>query len=161
MTPFFLVIVALVNLSLFPTPRDAEAGETAEPASLWYSAPTTDQPSAQRRPWVIRERDIVLDVQLLQVLKDAAARPHPRMTVEFFDANRHELDITSTVSRFNDTAVLRGSFKPPSRGDFTLVATGNLLVGSLQVGDRFYKTEHAGNGRLKLLEVDPRKMPPE
>jgi hypothetical protein len=29
------------------------------------------------------------------------------------------------------------------------------------VGDRFYKTEHVGNGRLKLLEVDPRKMPPE
>ena len=53
---------------------------------------------------MIRERDIVLDVELLQVLKDATARPHPRMTVEFFDANRHELDITSTVSRFNDTA---------------------------------------------------------
>ena len=161
MTPSFFVIVAFLSLSLSSTPRDALAGETAEPASLWYSAPTTDQSSAQRRPWVIRERDIVLDVELLQVLKDATARPHPRMTVEFFDANRHELDVTSTVSRFNDTAVLRGSFKPPSRGDFTLVATGNLLVGSLQVGDRLYKTEHAGNGRLKLLEVDPRKMPPE
>ncbi len=161
MTPLFFLIVAVVNLSLFSTPRDAVAGETAEPASLWYSAPTSDQSPAQRKPWVIRERDIVLDVQLLQVLKDATARPHPRMTVDFFDSNRYELDITSTVSRFNDTAVLRGSFKPPSRGDFTLVATGNLLVGSLQVGDRFYKTEHAGNGRLKLLEVDPRKMPPE
>lgn len=161
MTPLFFLIVAVVNLSLFSTPRDAAAGETAEPASLWYSAPTSDQSPAQRKPWVIRERDIVLDVQLLQVLKDATARPHPRMTVDFFDSNRYELDITSTVSRFNDTAVLRGSFKPPSRGDFTLVATGNLLVGSLQVGDRFYKTEHAGNGRLKLLEVDPRKMPPE
>jgi hypothetical protein len=161
MTPPFVLIVAVVSLALFSTPHDAVAVETAEPASLWYSSPMTDQSSVQRRPWVLRERDIILDMQLLQVLKDATARPHPRMTVEFFDANRHELDITSTVSRFNDTAVLRGSFKPPSRGDFTLVATGNLLVGSLQVGDRFYKTEHAGNGRLKLLEVDPRKMPPE
>jgi hypothetical protein len=161
MTPLFFLIIAVVNLSLVSTPLDAVAGETAEPASLWYSAPTTDQSSAQRRPWVIREREIILDVQLLQILKDATARPHPRMTVDFFDANRHELDITSTVSRFNDTAVLRGSFKSPSRGDFTLVATRNLLVGSLQVGDRFYKTEHVGNGRLKLLEVDPRKMPPE
>jgi hypothetical protein len=71
------------------------------------------------------------------------------------------LDITSTVSRFNDTAVIRGSFKPPSHGDFTLVASGHLLVGSLRVGERLYKTEHAGNGRVKLLEVDPRKMPPE
>jgi hypothetical protein len=110
---------------------------------------------------VLRERDIAVDMPLLQILKNATARPHPRVAVEFFDGTRHELDITSTVSRFNDTAVIRGSFKPPSRGDFTFVATGNLLVGSLQVGDRVYKTEHAGNGRLKLLEVDPRKMPPE
>src|SRR6478735_6916095 len=136
MTPLFFLIIAVVNLSLVLTPLDAVAGETAEPASLWYSAPTTDQFSAQRRPWVIRERDIILDVQLLQILKDATARPHPRMTVEFFDANRHELDITSTVSRFNDTAVLRGSFKPPSRGDFTLVATENLLGGGRKVGAR-------------------------
>src|SRR6476659_2300174 len=117
MTPSYFVIVAFLSLSLSSTPRDALAGETAEPASLWYSAPTTDQSSAQRRPWVLRERDIILDVQLLQVHTDATARPHPRMTVEFFDATRHELDVTSTVSRFNDTAVLRGSFKPPSRGD--------------------------------------------
>ena len=156
--------MSLVSQSTFSTALAAVLGETAEPASLWYSTsalPFPDQPSAQRRPWVLRERDIALDAQLLQVLKNATARPHPRMAVEFFDGHRHELDITSTVSRFNDTAVIRGSFKPPSRGDFTLVATGNLLIGSLQVGERLYKTEHAGNGRLKLLEVDPKKMPPE
>lgn len=162
--PSFVLTIFIVSLSICSTPLGAVAGETSESATLWYAAPPLSSPdlsTAQRRPWVLRERDIALDVQLLQVLKNATARPHPRMTVEFFDGNRHELDITSTVSRFNDTAVIRGSFKPPSRGDFTLVATGNLLIGSLQVGDRFYKTEHAGNGRLKLLEVDPRKMPPE
>ncbi len=156
------VVVAVLGLAPVSGPLAVTGSQTPESASLWYSAPPPPAPdSAQRKPWVLRERDIALDMQLLQVLKDATARPHPRVTVEFFDGNRHELDITSTVSRFNDTAVIRGSFKPPSQGDFTLVATGNLLVGSLQVGDRFYKTEHAGNGRLKLLEVDPRKMPPE
>lgn len=162
--PSFFLSISIVSLVAFGTPVGSLAVETAEPASLWYSAPPQplqDQPSAARRPWVLRERDIALDVQLLQILKNATARPHPRVTVEFFDGHRHELDITSTVSRFNDTAVIRGSFKPPSRGDFTLVATGNLVIGSLQLGDRLYKTEHAGNGRLKLLEVDPRKMPPE
>lgn len=162
--PAFVLTILLVSLSMFSMALAAVPGEAAEAASLWYSASPgsfPDQPSAQRRPWVLRERDIALDAQLLHILKNATARPHPRVVVEFFDGNRHELDITSTVSRFNDTAVIRGSFKPPSRGDFTLVATGNLLIGSLQVGDRFYKTEHAGNGRLKLLEVDPRKMPPE
>jgi hypothetical protein len=94
-------------------------------------------------------------------LKDAGARPHPRITVELFDGANHELDLTSTVSRSNDTAVIRGTFKLPSRGDFIFVASGNLLVGTLQLGDRLYKTEHIANGRLRLLEVDPEKLPPE
>lgn len=160
----FLAVIAMMSLFCLFKPLAVLGDEPTEPASLWHSAPpsaTSEQSPPQRKPWVLREQDIALDVQLLQILKDATARPHPRVAVEFFDGNRHELDITSTVSRFNDTAVIRGSFKPPSRGDFTLVATGNLLIGSLQVGDRLYKTEHIGNGRLKLVELDPRKMPPE
>lgn len=158
-----VVLTVFLIVSLFrPAAVGAMAAETTDPVSLWHPAPLTlDQNPAQRKPWVLREREIALDTHLLEILKDATARPHPRVTVEFFDGHRHELDITSTVSRFNDTAVIRGSFKPPSNGDFTLVASGNLLVGSLHLGDRLYKTEHAGNGRLKLLEVDPRKMPPE
>ena len=160
--PVFLIVITIVSLLHLAEAFDVMATESAGPASLWHLAPLTlEQSPAQLKPWVLREREIALDVHLLEILKDATARPHPRVTVEFFDGNRHELDITSTVSRFNDTAVIRGSFKPPSHGDFTLVASGNVLVGSLQVEGRLYKTEHAGNGRLKLLEVDPRKMPPE
>ena len=155
------VILAVAGILHCSVPRAAVGGETTELASLWHTAPPPQPDQSQRKPWVIRERDIALDVQLLQILKDATARPHPRVTVDFFDGTRHELDILSTASRFNGTAVIRGSFKPPSRGDFTLVASGNLLLGSLQLGDRLYKTEHTGNGRLKLVEVDPRKMPPE
>lgn len=142
----------------------ADAADRPEPMSLWKAAtppPASDQPQPPRKPWVLREREIAIDLQLLQILKDAAARPHPRVIVELFDGPRPELDITSTVSRINDTAVIRGTFKPPSQGDFTFVASGNLLVGTMQLGNRVYKTEHIGNGRLKLLEVDPAKMPPD
>jgi hypothetical protein len=110
---------------------------------------------------VLRDREITLDLPLFQILKDAGARPHPRTTVELFDGLSHELDITSTVTRSNDTAVIRGILKPPSRGDFTFVASGNLLVGTIQLGDRLYKIEHIANGRLRLLEIDPEKMPPD
>lgn len=145
-------------------PHVALAAERSEPASLWQAAPppsVPDPPSAQRKPWVLRERDIALDLPLLQILKNAAARPHPQVVVELFDGARYELDITSTVSRFNDTAMIRGAFKPPAQGEFTFVASGNLLVGTMQLGDRIYKTEHIANGRLKLLEIDPAKMPPD
>jgi len=140
------------------------AEERPTPKSLWQtvlSSPTADQPPTPRRPWVLRDREIVLDLPLLQILKDAGARPHPRITVELFDRANHELDITSTISRSNDSATIRGTFKPPSRGDFTFVVNGSLLVGTMQLGDRLYKTEHIANGRLQLLEIDPEKMPPD
>jgi hypothetical protein len=110
---------------------------------------------------VLRDREITLDLPLFQLLKDAGARPHPRISIELFDGINHELDIASTVSRSNDTAIIRGTFKPPSKGDFTFVVNGNLLVGTMQLGDRLYKTEHIANGRLRLLEIDPEKLPPD
>ena len=142
----------------------AWADERPTSKSLWQTVltpPAADQPTTARRPWVLRDREIALDLPLVQILKDAGARPHPRITVELFDGANHELDITSTVSRSNDSAVIRGIFKPPSRGDFTFVASGNLLVGTMQLGDRLYKTEHIANGRLRLLEIDPEKLPPD
>jgi hypothetical protein len=160
--PFLcLLLVGLLGcVCSFPVWAD----ERPTPKSLWQTVltpPAADQPPTPRRPWVLRDREIALDLPLLQVLKDAGARPHPRITVELFDGANHELDITSTVSRINDTAIIRGTFKPPSRGDFTFVVNANLLVGTMQLGDRLYKTEHIANGRLRLLEVDPEKLPPD
>jgi len=142
----------------------AWANERPTPKSLWQTVltpPAADQLPTPRRPWVLRNREIALDLPLLQVLKDAGARPHPRITIELFDGANPELDITSTISRSNDSAVIRGSFKPPSQGDFTFVASGSLLVGTIQLGDRLYKTEHIANGRLRLLEIDSEKLPPD
>jgi hypothetical protein len=142
----------------------AWADERPTAKGLWQAVltpPVTGQIPTPRRPWVLRDREIALDLPLLQVLKDAGARPHPRITVELFDGTNPELDISSTISRSNDTAVIRGSFKPPSKGDFTFVASGSLLVGTIQLGDRLYKTEHIANGRLRLLEIDPEKLPPD
>jgi len=142
----------------------AWADELPTPKSLWqtvFNPPAPNQPPPPRRPWVLRDREISLNLPLLHILKDAGARPHPRVTVELFDRASPELDIISTVSRINDTAIIRGVFKPPSRGDFTFSVSGNLLVGTLQLGDRLYKIEHIANGRMRLLQIDPEKMPPD
>ena len=159
---FSSVLLAVVLGSVFS--QFAWADERPIPKSLWQAVltpPTANQPPTPRRPWVLRDREIALDLSLLHVLKDAGARPHPRITIELFDRVNHELDVMSTVSRINDTAVVRGTFKPPSKGDFTFVVTGNLLIGTIQIGDRLYKTEHIANGRLRLLEIDPEKLPPD
>ena len=140
------------------------ADERPTPKTLWQTVlppPAASQAPIPRRPWVLRDREIALDLSLLQILKDAGARPHPRISVELFDGANHELDITSTISRSNDSAVIRGTFKPPSRGDFTFVVNASLLVATMQLGDHLYKTEHIANGRLRLLEIDPEKMPPD
>ena len=157
----YLLLVGLLScVCSFPVWAD----ERPTPKSLWQTVlapPATDQPTMPQRPWVLREREIALDLPLLQILKDAGARPHPRIAIDLFDGISHELDITSTVSRSNDSAIIRGTFKPPSKGDFIFVVNGSLLVGTIQLGDRLYKTEHIANGRLRLLEVDPEKMPPD
>ncbi|MEK9142077.1 MAG: hypothetical protein AAB308_13570 [Nitrospirota bacterium] len=140
----------------------AWADEPPAPKGLWHSTltpPSAGQPPTPRKPWMLREREITLDLPLLQILKDAGARPLPRITIELFDNANPELNVTSTVSRINDTAVIRGAFKPPAEGDFTFVITGNLLIGTIQIGDRIYKTDHIANGRLRLVELDPDKMP--
>jgi hypothetical protein len=131
---------------------------------LWQTAPPSpaiDHPSTTRNSWVLRNREITLDLDLLKILKDAGARPHPRIAIELFDGDRHELDITSTVSRHNDSAIVRGTLKPPSKGDFTFAINGNVLAGTMHLSDRLYKTEHIANGRLQLLEIDPDKFPPD
>jgi hypothetical protein len=159
---FSYVLLAAVLGGVFG--QVAWADDRPTPKRLWQTVlipPTADQPSMPRRPWVLHDREIALDLPLLQVLKDAGSRPHPRITIELFDRVNHELDIMSTVSRSDDTAIIRGTFKPPSRGDFTFVASGSLLVGTIQLGDRLYKTEHIANGRLRLLEIDPERMPPD
>ncbi len=138
------------------------ADELSGPKSLWHTVlnpPPITQPQTPKKPWILHDREIALDLSLLKVLKDAGARPLPRITVELFDNTNPELDVSSTVSRINDTAVIRGTFKPPVQGDFTFVITGNLLVGTIQIGPRIYKTDHIGNGRLRLVELDPDKMP--
>ena len=131
---------------------------------LWQTAPPStaiDRPATSRKLWILRDREIALDLASLKILKDAGARPHPRIVMELFDGDRHELDITSTVSRHNDSAIVRGTFKPPSKGDFTFAINGNVLVGTMNLSDRLYKTEHIANGRLRLLEIDPEKFPPD
>lgn len=155
-TPLFFALLISVPGHM------AWADEASGPKSLWHTAPNPP-PVAQhptpRKPWMLRDREIELDLPLLHILKDAGARPLPRMTIDLFDNITPELDVSSTVSRINDTAVIRGTFKPPVQGDFTFVITGNLLIGTIQIGPRIYKTDHIGNGRLRLVELDPDKMP--
>lgn len=140
------------------------AGESPAPTPLWRDMPSdaqADQPVPPRKPWVIRERAIALDPQLLSILKDAGARPHPPMTVEFFDAVQYQLEVTSTLSKFNDSAVVRGFLKGPTRGDVTLFINGTVVAGTIQLGERLFKVEHVSNGRHRLLELDPAKVPPD
>ena len=119
----------------------------------------TDQPPLPKKPWILRDRDIAFDETLLRTLKDATARPHPPVAVELFDAGRYELDVISTLSRINDTSFIRGQLKPTDSGDFSLVLNGTTVTGSFQFGKRVFKIESLGNGRHRLIEIDPEQEP--
>ena len=73
---FSSVLLAVVLSSVFS--QVAWADERPMPKSLWQAVrtpPTTDQPPTPRRPWVLHDREIALDLPLLHVLKDAGASP--------------------------------------------------------------------------------------
>jgi hypothetical protein len=135
------------------------ADEPPLPSSVWQSVP--DQAPGPRKPWVLRDRAIALSPQSLQTLKDAAARPHPPVFIELFDDTRYELDITSTLSRINDSAVIRGLLKNTPHGDFTFFVNGSVMAGTIHVGERLFKIEHVSNGHHRLLELNPAKLPPD
>lgn len=161
--PWIIFVMVIGLLYSFPITTTL-AADNPDPQKLWHAVPPPQTPQQQlepRKPWVLHEREIALNPSPFLILKDAAARPHPRITIELFDGARYDLDITSTVSRIDGTAIVRGKFKPPAQGTFTFVGNDNLLIGTMHVGNRLYKTEHIANGRLRLLEVDPKKAPPE
>lgn len=139
----------------------------AEPSPaplLWRTVPTaspSDPPSLQKKAAILRERDIAFDELLVKTLKDAAARPLQPIAVELFDAGRYELDVISTLARNNDTSFVRGQLKPQDSGEFSLVLNGATVTGTLQLGKRVFKIEPLGNGRHRLIEIDPEQSPQE
>jgi len=144
--------------------RTAWGTDNANLPLLWrdISPPTAQgQPLPAKKPWVIREREIAFDPQLLALLKNAAARPHPPIAIDLFQGRTYELDVSSTVSRLSDLSSVRGTLKNTPKTTWVLIISGSVVNGSLQVGERLYKVEHLFNGRHRLLEVDPLKMPPE
>ncbi len=154
-------MLALAALLLIGVALGAEPIPTS---LLWRAVPVsgiTDQPSPSKKPWILRERDIAFDETLLRTLKDAGARPHPPIAVELFDAGQCELDIVSTLTRSNDTSFIRGQFKPPAQGDFSLVVNGTMITGTLHLGRRVFKIEPLGNGRHRMIEIDPEQEPKE
>jgi len=151
-----LLLVGLLSC-LFSFPVWAD--EPPLPSSVWQSVP--DQAPAPRKPWVLRDRAITLNPQSLHTLQDAAARPHPPVAIELFDGTRYELDIISTISRINDSAVIRGLLKSTPHGDFTFFINGSVMAATIHVGERLFTIEHVSNGHHRLLELNPATVPPD
>ncbi len=157
------LVVFCISLTLLSPHGPAHAEEQNPPARLWQNTPNQSEltPLPPKKPWVIRDREITFDPALVGVVKDASARPHSPIAITLFDEKPYELDIVSTVSRLSDLSTVKGTLKNVGRSPWSLVISGTLLNGTFQVGDRLYKVEHVQNGRHRLLEVDPNKLPPD
>ncbi len=151
----WLLVGLLASLSSQTTWADVPSLSTP----LWQNAP--EQTPLPRKPWIMHDRAIALSLPSLQTLKDAAARPHPPLFIELFNGLRYELVIDSTISRSNDSAVVRGTLKQSDHGDFIFHINGTVMAATIHVGHRLFKVEHLANGRHRLLELNPAKLPPD
>lgn len=157
-------VLFLTTCSLLLLGHVSFGAEPSPAPLLWRTAPAvgpSDQLLAPKKPSILRERDIAFNDLLVKTLKDAAARPLPPIAVELFDAGRYELDVISTLARNNDTSFIRGQLKPPDSGEFSLVLNGATVTGTVQLGRRVFKIEPLGNGRHRLIEIDPEQEPKE
>lgn len=151
-------ILLLTACSLLLLGNPSFGTEPSSTPLLWRTIPAVNpsgQPPLPKKPLILREQGIVFDELLVKTLKDAAARPLQPIAVELFDAGRYDLDVVSTLSRINDTSFIRGQLKSADPGDFSLVLNGTTVTGSFQLGRRVFKIESLGNGRHRLIEVDP------
>lgn len=152
--------LAMMACSLLFLANTVFSAEPTPAPLLWRTVPTagpSDHPPLPKKPSILREREIVFDELLVKILKDAAARPLPPIAVELFDAGRHDLDVVSTLSRINDTSFVRGQLLPPDDGDFSLTINGTAMTGTFHLGQRLFKIESLGNGRHRVIEVDPER----
>lgn len=157
-------MLCLFAMSMALPAQGLHAEEKPSPMNLWRTVPAPMLPEqfpSTKKPWIVREQYIAFDTQVLQLLKDAGARPAPPIVVDLFERIHTEIEIASTVSRINDSAVVRGTLKGPAKGDMTLAINGNVVVGTFQVGTWLFKVEHVVNGHQRLIEVDPAKLPPD
>ncbi len=86
---------------------------------------------------MLRDREIAVDLPLLQILKDAGARPHPRIVIDLFDGANPELDIH--VDGFPHQRQRRHPWYIQTafeRGFYLCSSTVALLVGTMQLGGR-------------------------
>jgi len=151
--------VLMIAVCLLPILVDSSfGGEPPSAPLLWRTAPPVNpsgQPLPPKKPSILREREILFDELLVKTLKDAAARPLSPIAVELFDAGRYELDVISTLARINDTSFIRGQLKPQDSGEFSLVLNGATVTGTIHLRQRVFKIEPLGNGRHRLIEIDP------
>lgn len=151
-----VLLMAICSLLLL---GNRSFGAELSPAPLlWRAVPAvspSEQPLPPKQPPILREREIVFDELLVKALKDAAARPLSPIAVELFDAGRYELEVISTLARINDTSFIRGQLKPQDSGEFSLVLNGATVTGTVHLGRRVFKIEPLGNGRHRLIEIDP------
>ena len=54
-----------------------------------------------------------------------------------------------------------GQLKPQDSGEFSLVLNSATVTGTVQLGRRVFKIEPLGNGRHRLIEIDPKQSPQE
>ncbi|MCG3778885.1 MAG: hypothetical protein JW388_1613 [Nitrospira sp.] len=151
----FLLAGLIACLSSQPAWADAPR----LPVTLWQDAP--EQTPRPRKPWIIHDRAIALNLPSLLTLKDAAARPHTPLFIELFNGLRYELVIDSTISRSNDSAVVRGLLKHSPHGDFIFHINGTVMAATIHISNRLFKVEHVANGHHRLLELNPAKLPPD
>jgi peptidyl-Asp metalloendopeptidase len=153
----------------FCIPSVVMSAPTPSQIQLFEELPSPIQPpiaQAQSAPqvlkrWVRRQRAMALNRTALDVITHPRTGPPTDVTLSLFDGGPRTLDLDQPREHPKQTKVWRGRLRGEAGSDFTLVAHGTTMVGTILSNQRLYKIETIGGNLHRLIEIDEAALPPD
>jgi hypothetical protein len=129
---------------------------------LWEPLSRSTQPEGRAMEhWALDQQPISFREPVLFMLNDTT-RPLPMsFSMALSDKHKRDVDIISRKTGPSLSTVVEGKVRGTPPGDILLAIKGEAVAGTVRIGKRTWKIEYTGNGRHRLVEVDPEKLPPD
>jgi hypothetical protein len=140
------------------------ASRPPEKIKLWEALSPPTQPGdakTKKEPWVISEQVIQISPTILSILSDPARSIPVRFVIDLSARPELEVEITSRNKGALNSTIVQGRVDGTPPGDLLLAVKGDTVAGTVRIGTQLWKIERLGDGRHRLIEINPEKFPPD
>jgi hypothetical protein len=153
------IVLAAIAGILFPAVASSQAAGFDDRHLLLDSAPPAVYVTPNHD--AVRSRFVDVDADLLGVPGRAGPTPAGPILIELFDGLTYAAERDRSLSGPRGSLIWRGHLEGVEDGRVTLVALGDVVVGTIRLPHALYKLRYAGGGRHAVEEIDFEALPVE